>query len=471
MKNNKRIEYAQYNKQHLFLGKESMAPKNELPLSVSPLVKRQAEGNAASIVPAVAPAVAVKKGLKIIKSTASLQASSIVSRGSLASRYKQMIKGLVGPVHSPALNSNTILHYNTKSVVYSFNKVNNLYPLLTKTEYLLKSLFRSMYSLISKPVYLLKHDKIIIRLFVFLSPKYDKFLDTSTRDLRDSIFRPLRDTNQKKDATVAADKKMALILKKLKKLRATADARVEILLEQMHHVSRKHLNHINLYEVSKTVATKEPENKQAENPLLPPNLLAGDKRYAGAGVNSPTGRGGIVIQTEVEGLSNTRGSATSLVSNFKKNLERLSMIFEKIFNKKVEFEIIKAQLPFQDSNILAQILGYNANKYKFRRMLKILIPRAVIKNPSKVFINHSPLVDPLGARQSTLLRGQAAASLSSSPASIASRLKELEKGLGTLHGKETEGVLGAKNLKMLLSQPSSYLPPSFYSKYNLSLPL
>lgn len=78
------------------------------------------------------------------------------------------------------------------------------------------------------------------------------------------------------------------------------------------------------------------------------------------------------------------------MSNFKNNLERLSVIFGKIFNKKVEFEIIKAQLPFQDSNILAQILGYNANKYKFRRMLKILLPRAVIKNPSKELTQDSP---------------------------------------------------------------------------------
>jgi len=78
------------------------------------------------------------------------------------------------------------------------------------------------------------------------------------------------------------------------------------------------------------------------------------------------------------------------VSNFKNSLERLSVIFGKIFNKKVEFEIIKAQLPFQDSNILAQILGYNANKYKFRRMLKILVPRAVIKNPSKELSLDSP---------------------------------------------------------------------------------
>ena len=95
------------------------------------------------------------------------------------SRARRVIKGLVGR----PLNSNTLLHYNTKSVVYSFDRVNNLNPLLTKIEYLLKSLFLSMYSLISRPIYLIKHDKIIIRLFVFLSPKIDKYLDTSNPTL------------------------------------------------------------------------------------------------------------------------------------------------------------------------------------------------------------------------------------------------------------------------------------------------
>jgi hypothetical protein len=93
---------------------------------------------------------------------------------------RKYLKGFLGQGHSPALNSNVILHQNTKAVVYSFNKVNNLSPLLTKTEYLLKSVFRSIFSLISRPIYLIKHDKVIIRLFLYLSPKIDKYLDTST---------------------------------------------------------------------------------------------------------------------------------------------------------------------------------------------------------------------------------------------------------------------------------------------------
>ena len=157
-------------------------------------------------------------------------------RGALAtSPYKEAIKSLVGR----PLNSDTLLHYNTKSVVYSFNKVNNLYPLLTAqaTEYLLKSLFRSMFSLISRPVYLIKHDKIIIRLFVFLSPKIDKYLDTSTivqlaepANLQSANSRRLFRTG-KGGASLLYLKKIALgKFLKFKSLRPKA---VEILKSQM----------------------------------------------------------------------------------------------------------------------------------------------------------------------------------------------------------------------------------------------
>jgi len=137
-----------------------------------------------------------------------------------------------------------------------------------------------------------------------------------------------------------------------------------------------------------------------------------------------------------------------LASNFKIKLEKLCLIFEKIFNKKVEFEIIKAQLPFQDSNILAQILGYNANKYKFRRMLKILIPRAVIKNPSK-----------------ELLRVAEQQVKSSTVYGLNSRNNQLALDNGEINGL-TEMNLAKKDFNMLISQPSSYLPPFFYNQNN-----
>jgi len=64
-------------------------------------------------------------------------------------------------------------------------------------------------------------------------------------------------------------------------------------------------------------------------------------------------------------------------------IEKMSWILSQYLNKKVEFEIIRLEYPFHDSKILSQVLGFNANKYNFRRMWIKLLPLAVIKNPSE----------------------------------------------------------------------------------------
>lgn len=68
---------------------------------------------------------------------------------------------------------------------------------------------------------------------------------------------------------------------------------------------------------------------------------------------------------------------------FKPYLENFSLILGSIFNKKVELEIVKLQFPFHDSQILAQILGINANKYNFTLMVKKILQLSHLKNPSK----------------------------------------------------------------------------------------
>lgn len=351
-----------------------------------------------------------------------------------------------------------------------------------------------MFSLISRPIYLLKHDKIVIQLFVFLSPKYDKFLDTCTRDLRDKIFRSFISRSARSVTTVrkgasasiltpggsVSTRKEALILKKMKNLRPKI---IEILLEQMH--KRNLFNYkLNLYELSNRVTRSRLRMAESDNQ---PHLTTMHKKTS---VDKVT-----LVHSEVKaGLGNSRVptiASSTLVSNFKTNLERLSIIFGKIFNKKVEFQIIKAQLPFQDSNILAQILGYNANKYKFRRMLKILIPRAVIKNPSiaplhATYTQNSGSSVPFcfaeklssvygGLDIGQMQRGSASAGNAFiSPSLFVTRQNAeggascpVPRGEGAAKAEES---LGAKNLKLILSQPSSYLPPFFYSKCKISLP-
>ena len=259
------------------------------------------------------------------------------AKGLLKKPFKKNILGLVGH----PLNSATLGLYSSKAIVYSYNKINNIYPLLSKTEYLLKSLFLSMYSLISRPIYLIRHDKIIIRLFVFLSPKADKYLDTSTivkgaklRGASYSVF------NLKGKNGVTLRKLTAQQIRKFLKIKSLRPKAVEILKSQIKLTPNSLLS---LPSISSNIS--KIEESKADKLVVYPYI--------------------------------------SLLSNFKTKLEKLNAVFSKILKKKVEFEIIKAQLPFQDTKILAQILGYNANNYKFRRMLKILIPRAVIKNPSK----------------------------------------------------------------------------------------
>jgi hypothetical protein len=341
----------------------------------------------------------------------------------LLNNKSKVIKGLVGhPV-----NTETLLHYQSKSVVYSFKKANNLHPLLTKTEYLLKSLFLSMYSLISRPVYLIKHDKIIIRLFVFLSPKVDRYLDTSPivkggklLGVSPTVF---------STSSIRSKSMLSLRVREISKFLKFKQVRpqiTEILKTQMI----RNKPSLFILELEKIV-NKIIDNYSSPRTTSSTAMLSSDTQY-----NEGLNKGSSDVLREYPYIS--------FSSTFKLKLEKLREIFSKIFKKEVEFEIIKAQLPFQDSNILAQILGYNANNYRFIRMLKILIPKAVIKNPSKELSyipNNRPHKKPLGFVDSTYAK------------SVAAYLN-----------------IKVKDLNILFSQPSSYLPPFFFSRYNLSLP-
>jgi Mitochondrial ribosomal protein (VAR1) len=346
-----------------------------------------------------------------------LKQKMIKTQKALKIPYRKAIKGFIGH----PLNADTLLHYNSKSVIYSFNKVNNVIPLLSKTESLLKSFFLSMCSLISRPVYLVKHDKIIIRLFVFLSPKVEKFLDSSLIGQGDklqghslSVFKIIRSSISAHQA-----RKVALVrLNKFLKFKKLRPKTVEILKTQIK-LNLNFTRTINTFEkiVNSIISTEDKANNF--NLSVPYLIYPKDKNMQKEN-----------IKVELY---------TSFVSNFKKRLEKLSIIFSKILKKKIEFEIIKAQLPFQDSNLLSQILGYNAKEYNFRRMLKILVPRAVIKNPSRdlTYASDSP------------------------------QHKQIF-GTGAVITENRSLELKEKKLNTLFSQPSSYLPPSFYSKFYLN---
>jgi len=189
--------------------------------------------------------------------------------------------------------------FNSNKFVYSFNKSNNLFPLLTKVESLLKNFFLSIYCLISKPIYLITHDKVIIRLFVYLSPKISTFINSG-------LSLPLKNKDKR-----------------------------EIL---------------NLFRVNNRNKDNSSKFKATDSSIL------------------------LDPKAQI---------------NLK--LSSITSVFEKIFNKKVQLELIKLQHPFHNSKILAQVLGLNVSKYRFKRLIKILIPRAVIVNPTDKQVNYFEL--------------------------------------------------------------------------------
>jgi hypothetical protein len=416
--------------------------------------------------------------------------------------YKKTIKGFIGhPV-----NSDTLLHYSSKSIIYSFKKNNNINLLLTRTEYLLKSFFLSMYSLISKPVYLITHDKVIIRLFVFLSPKVDRYLDTSPIVKEGKLLGVSPTVFSTKKSKGMLSKQINQILKfKQVRPKITEILKTQLLsyntsissstslsanstcfAETLEKIIRKIIGHYSLEKGKKesyaslslpitlglkyakvgcavaSAKQKRRLHKTEPNTPLPSGLNKNKTDTTTREVNSLQ----CETQQKVDVISNNNYYPyLSFSSTFKFKLEKLSETFRKIFKKEVEFEIIKAQLPFQDSNILAQILGYNANNYKFIKMLKILIPRAVIKNPSKdlsYITTNKPHKQASGfvdfTYPFTQKRGERS-NLQSRPLGIG-RAKLIATSLNELNFK-------VKDFNMLFSQPSSYLPPFFYSKYSM----
>jgi hypothetical protein len=104
--------------------------------------------------------------------------SSASSLGLKTLSYFETIKGFMGR----SLNFNNQLLYHSKIISYNFSKINNKFNILggnNSIENLLKDLFYILSSIISKPVFIMRQDKLIIRLFLFLSPKISTKLKSS----------------------------------------------------------------------------------------------------------------------------------------------------------------------------------------------------------------------------------------------------------------------------------------------------
>jgi hypothetical protein len=184
-------------------------------------------------------------------------------------------------------------------------------------------------ALISKPVFIFNHNKIIIQLAYYLNKKifYYKFKKYITI----KYFVTLNKSN----------------LTSLTLLNKVKNIKEDTGLEAFNN--------------SRSLPYKEKELK----------------KYSSA--TFPSLQGKIKIQKR-----------NSILFVLKKKLNALTLFLEKYFNCSVQLEFTRLYYPFHNSNILAQIIGLNGKKYNFEKIVKFLFSsriHAIINNPNSKFKN------------------------------------------------------------------------------------
>jgi hypothetical protein len=355
--------------------------------------------------------------------------------------YKKLIKGFIGK----ELNAHNQQLTHSKSITYSFKNNNNVNSLLSSTKLIdifLKKFFISIGTLISKPIYLNRQDKIIIRLFVYFSPKLNLFLKTSLlnqsswkvfsneqmilnsstpikvtnyqsinrggipdpKDLNNNVegdlINPLFNfiSNINKVEGALANKKNQILFssfsirQKNKSWSSLLSNYTKKIAYNLISLNNSSLPFPSLVSVSLTETAKAKEketpvtNSKKESLILSnPSLLQGSlplsPLFLDNGINGKEKM--IYNLPEPTFIKGSLFNYESYFTLFKPYLENFSLILGSILNKKVELEIVKLQFPFHDSSILAQILGINANKYNFTLMVKKILQLSHLKNPSK----------------------------------------------------------------------------------------
>lgn len=81
-------------------------------------------------------------------------------------------------------------------------------------------------------------------------------------------------------------------------------------------------------------------------------------------------------------LFRSKKEHVNLIDSKGDKLNLLTNILSKIFNNNVELQLIKLDYPYHDSSILADAIGSNSKRYKFRKILDMLWLKAIVKNPA-----------------------------------------------------------------------------------------
>jgi hypothetical protein len=208
------------------------------------------------------------------------------------------------PILNQYLKSISIYNLNIKGIfifysnIIGFNFNSETNKLIKNIYNLLASSFKSMYCLISKPVFVITPDKIIIQLFYYLFiPNILKF-------------------------------------KKLHKALQLGYYKNKILNKRRKLIKKQY------------------------------------SKFRKIKIN---------VRIKLRKLSNI-----SLIKVFPDKLKQLCDILSNLFKKPVELDLIRLHYPYNDSNILVNLLGIMINKIKLRIIIRKLFKNAVIKNLNKI---------------------------------------------------------------------------------------
>jgi len=74
----------------------------------------------------------------------------------------------------------------------------------------------------------------------------------------------------------------------------------------------------------------------------------------------------------------------NIINVYPLKFEKLCEVLNKFFKKPVELDLIRLQYPYNDSNILVKLLSFMINKLKIRRITRKLFRKAVLKSIKKI---------------------------------------------------------------------------------------
>ena len=210
----------------------------------------------------------------------------------------------------------------------------NIYKLLAAS-------FKSMYCLISKPVFISTPDKIIVQLFYYLFiPNVLKLKKFFKYNKKNTPFAEFPERGQGINNNILPLQREAIVKNKV----------------QLKRKSSKR----------KILALNKLRKKQKERVLRKKIIRKQYNKFRKIKIN---------VRVKLRKLSNM-----SLVKVFPNKFKFLSLFLNKIFNKPVVFDLVRIHYPYNDSNILVNLLGIMINKIKLRIIIRRFFEKAIIKN-------------------------------------------------------------------------------------------